>query len=96
MALKNQQSNAVSRLQQQAELVISLAQTVQNELDHWVDEGFAATINNADLDLVPTFSHLTKAKLLAAQTALTELETALKLVPGGGSSILSRLRALRG
>ena len=96
MALKNQQKNAVSRLQAQAESVITLAQTVQNELDFWVDENFAAGIGNADLDLEPAFSHLTKVKLQDAQAALTELETALKLMPGGTPSILTRLRKLRG
>ncbi len=96
MALKQQQSNAISRLQAQSDSVITLAQSVQNELDYWADEGFVAGISNADLDTVPAFAHLTKTKLQDAQNALTELEAALKLLPGGLPSILTRLRKLRG
>lgn len=77
MALSNQESNFISRMQQLAEETLDLRHRIQEEYALYNAEGFGESITDVDLQEVSAFKHITQSKMWNAITALTTVTTAL-------------------
>ena len=77
MALTQQESNFVSRLQQLAEETLALRHKIQEEIALYNAEAFGTTITDPDLQEVAAFKHITQAEMVSTITALSAIITAL-------------------
>ena len=77
MALTQQESNFISRLQQLAEETLALRHKIQEEIALYNAEVFGTTITDSDLQEVPSFKHITQAEMVNTITALSAIITAL-------------------
>ena len=92
MALTQQESNFVSRLQQLAEETLALRHKIQEEIALYNAEGFGTAITDPDLQEVSAFKHLTQTKLVATVTALSAVITALGDDSSGQSVNLIKIK----
>lgn len=77
MALTQQQSNFISRIQQLAAETLEIRHQMQEEIALYNAEGFGADITDVELAAIPAFAHLTQSKMWNCITAFETSLTAL-------------------
>lgn len=90
MALTAQQQNHISRLMQEAEIILDLQNRLQRLIAEWNQNDMFNQMDDAEIAAV--FPHLTLSEVGNAINAITAVDTALGSYIGGQAVNLLKLR----